>query len=120
LLIPCSKELVGSNPTPRAIFGDSCDKLFSYAGWLSSISGVTLDQMLTVDYSTELEKKINDVTKYNSKAYFKAALKKVSLVNPENAEIICDYIVAEQTRMNIKESTKEGKMKGRSSYAYYC
>ena len=23
LLIPCSKELVGSNPTPRAIIGDS-------------------------------------------------------------------------------------------------
>jgi hypothetical protein len=27
LLIPCSKELVGSNPTPRAIIGDSCELL---------------------------------------------------------------------------------------------
>lgn len=29
----------------------------------------------------------------------------------ENAEIVCDYITAEQTEMNIKESTKEGKIK---------
>jgi hypothetical protein len=66
---------------------------------------------LTGDYSTELEKKINYVTQYNSKAYYRTALKKVSKVHPENAGIICDYIMAEQTQMNIKESTKEGKMK---------
>jgi integrase len=70
-----------------------------------------LDQRLTVGYTSELEEKIDYVTQYNSKAYYKAALKKVSLINPENAEIICDYIIAEQTQMNIKESTKEGKMK---------
>jgi hypothetical protein len=29
LLIPCSKELVGSNPTPRALNGDSDNNLFS-------------------------------------------------------------------------------------------
>jgi integrase len=29
----------------------------------------------------------------------------------ENATIICDYITAEQIEMNIKESTKEGKIK---------
>lgn len=29
----------------------------------------------------------------------------------ENAEIICDYITAEQIEMNLKESTKEGKIK---------
>jgi hypothetical protein len=29
----------------------------------------------------------------------------------KNAEVICDYVVAEQTEINIKESTKEGKLK---------
>jgi integrase len=29
----------------------------------------------------------------------------------ENASIICDYIIAEQNEINIKESTKEGKIK---------
>ena len=29
----------------------------------------------------------------------------------ENAEIVCDYIISEQTEINIKESTKEGKIK---------
>jgi hypothetical protein len=29
----------------------------------------------------------------------------------ENTEIICKYIIAEQNEINIKESTKEGKIK---------
>ena len=33
------------------------------------------------------------------------------LENPINAEIICNYIVAEQNEINIKESTKETKIK---------
>jgi hypothetical protein len=33
------------------------------------------------------------------------------MVNSENANVICDYIPAEQIEMNIKESTKEGKIK---------
>jgi hypothetical protein len=101
---------VGSNPTPRAILGDSYDNLFSYSSRLSH-NEVAMDQILNVDYSSELDKKIDYVTKYNSKAYFRSALKKFSAANPENASIICDYIMAEQTQMNIKESTKEGKIK---------
>ena len=31
--------------------------------------------------------------------------------NKENATILCDYIQAEQTEFNIKDSTKEGKIK---------
>lgn len=38
-------------------------------------------------------------------------LKKVALTNPKNAKIICDYIIAEITELNIKTSTKEGKIK---------
>ena len=71
----------------------------------------TLTLELTVDYTSELEKKVDYVTRYNSKAYYKTALKRVSQANPGNAKIICDYIIAEQSQMNIKESTKEGKIK---------
>ena len=38
-------------------------------------------------------------------------MKRLSIANPENASVICDYILAEQTDINIKESTKEGKIK---------
>ena len=38
-------------------------------------------------------------------------MKKLSKKNLENANIICDYIIAEQTEINIKDSTKEGKIK---------
>jgi integrase/recombinase XerD len=31
--------------------------------------------------------------------------------NADNAKILCDYIIAEQDEINIKESTKEGKIK---------
>jgi hypothetical protein len=68
-----------------------------------------MGQRLTVDYYNELSRKIDYVTQHNSKAYYRATLKKVSVVNPENASTICDYIIAEQTQLNIKESTKEGK-----------
>jgi hypothetical protein len=58
-----------------------------------------------------LKRKIEYITQYNSKAYYRSALVKLSQTNPENGSIICDYILAEQTQMNIKESTKEGKIK---------
>jgi hypothetical protein len=32
-------------------------------------------------------------------------------VNPTNAAILCDYLVAEQNELNIKESTKESTIK---------
>jgi hypothetical protein len=63
------------------------------------------------NFESELQKKIDYITQYNSKAYFRNALERVANVIPENVTIICDYIIAEQTKMNIKESTKEGKMK---------
>ncbi len=31
--------------------------------------------------------------------------------NPHNANVICEYIINEQNEINIKESTKEGKIK---------
>jgi integrase len=59
----------------------------------------------------ELERKINSITNGLSKPYFNKILKELLKKNLENANIICDYIIAEQTEINIKDSTKEGKIK---------
>ena len=46
-----------------------------------------------------------------SKPYLKIGLIKLSKKNFENANTICEYIYAEQTELNIKNSIKEGKIK---------
>ncbi|HJR48043.1 MAG TPA: hypothetical protein VJ799_07805 [Nitrososphaeraceae archaeon] len=56
---------------------------------------------------SELQKKIDYITQYNSKAYFRKVLVRLANVIPENATIICDYIIAEQNQMSIKERKKE-------------
>ena len=38
-------------------------------------------------------------------------LNEVLKINSDNVKIICDYIIAEQNELNIKESTKETKIK---------
>ena len=58
----------------------------------------------------ELKRKIDTITIYQ-KPYISKMLNKLLLENPINAEIICNYIVAEQNEINIKESTKETKIK---------
>lgn len=45
------------------------------------------------------------------KPYFNTVLKRMANINTSNAKIICDYIIAEQNEINIKESTREGKIK---------
>ena len=64
-----------------------------------------------VSNNDELEKDIDLITKSLSRPYFNSALKKLARENPKNAQLICDYILTEQTEFNIKESTKEGKIK---------
>jgi hypothetical protein len=58
-----------------------------------------------------LYRKINFITKGCSKLYFNKILKKLAEKNSENANIICDYIIAEETELNIKNSTKESRIK---------
>jgi hypothetical protein len=58
----------------------------------------------------ELKRKIDTITRYQ-KPYILKMLNNLLLENPINAEIICNYIVAEQNEINIKESTKETKIK---------
>ena len=63
------------------------------------------------DEENNLVKKIESITKSLRKQYFKNSLVTLSKKNIENARTICNYIIAEQTEINIKDSTKEGKIK---------
>jgi hypothetical protein len=58
----------------------------------------------------EKEKEISLICKHQKQFIIKS-LKKLLENSIENTKIICDYIIAEQNEINIKESTKEGKIK---------
>ena len=73
---------------------------------------MTLQKIHTVlDPQIELERKIDTITKLLSRPYFNTILKDLSKTNFENASTICNYIYMEQIELNIKNSTKEGKIK---------
>jgi integrase len=59
----------------------------------------------------ELAKKIDYITQSFSQNFLKNKLKNLAGKNPDNANVICDYIIVEQTEFNIKDSTKKGKIK---------
>lgn len=56
-------------------------------------------------------RKIESITKGLRKPYFKNNLLQLLKRNIENAMTICNYIIVEQTEINLKDSTKEGKIK---------
>ena len=58
----------------------------------------------------ETEKAIRLICKHQ-KQFIITSLKKLLDNSIENTKIICNYIIAEQNEINIKESTKEGKIK---------
>jgi hypothetical protein len=62
-------------------------------------------------YPTEVIKKIDEITYDLSKPYFRNALVKLVKESSDNANIICDYIIAEINEINIKPLTREGKIK---------
>ena len=73
---------------------------------------------MTITYcepSTEpvsnLSSKIDLIVGSGSKRYFNRCLKTLANTNQVNAKTICDYITAEKTEINIKQSTTEGKIK---------
>lgn len=59
----------------------------------------------------DLDRNIELITKSLSRPYFNTALKRLAKSNPDNTKLICDYILIEQTEFNIKDSTKESKIK---------
>ncbi|MGB7707731.1 MAG: hypothetical protein WCC79_03540 [Nitrososphaeraceae archaeon] len=58
-----------------------------------------------------VHEKINSITKTCSKPYFNQIFKKLASESFANVNTICEYIIAEQNELNIKNSTKEGKIK---------
>jgi hypothetical protein len=55
-------------------------------------------------------KKLYSITKSCSKPYFNKILIDLFNHNTENANAICDYLISEETEINIKNSTKEGRI----------
>lgn len=63
-----------------------------------------------------LLEKIDLITKHQ-KPYIVNSLKRMAEKSACNVKAICEYIVAEQYAINIKESTKEGKIKYKMKFA---
>jgi hypothetical protein len=57
-----------------------------------------------------LQEKIHLITNYQ-KRYIVNSLKRMAEKSASNVKVICEYIMAEQNEINLKESTKEGKIK---------
>jgi hypothetical protein len=113
---------VGSNPTPRAsnVGSTKTNKnKRTEIVFRNNKKEMTLQKShIQINHSSfstndieQLERKIDSLTKSLSKPYFNKILKELLKKNLENANIICDYIIAEQTEINIKDSTKECKIK---------
>jgi septum formation topological specificity factor MinE len=58
----------------------------------------------------DLQEKIRLITMYQ-RPYIANSLKNMAQKSSYNVKVICEYIMAEQNEINIKESTKEGKIK---------
>jgi len=58
----------------------------------------------------QIIKKIDLITK-GQKPYIKRILNEISNKSIENAENVCDFIIAEKSEINIKESTIEWHVK---------
>ena len=76
-----------------------------------SISGKRIFKIYNEKETDLVYRKINFITKTCSKLYFNKILKKLAEKNSENVNIICEYIIAEETELNIKNSTKESRIK---------
>jgi len=69
------------------------------------------NQEYEISYNQDLEKKIDSITKLLSRPYYNTILRNLLKNNDENAKTIYEHIVAEQTELNIKNSTIEGKLR---------
>jgi predicted DNA-binding ribbon-helix-helix protein len=111
---------VGSNPTPRAYLGGLYKSHKNKVGKVSSKRKTDLAYRQQISNSEEEEKvketdlsyrQINFITKTCSKLYFNKILKKLAEKNSENVNIICKYIIAEETELNIKNFTEGSRIK---------
>jgi hypothetical protein len=115
---------VGSNPTPRAYLGvlhqNNKRKSVKKSNNRYNLSQLHNNASSQSDGETSQDKKsgnevlhnkIISITSNCSKGYFRKILNKLAARCPENASVLCDYLISEETEFNIKSSTKEGKLK---------
>ena len=115
---------MGSNPIPRAILRDLYKSVYKHKtdrglrrnkelshNHVSSSNQTQVKREQEEGQQEIISRKINSITKSCSKPYFNTILKKLAVANYENADTICEYIIAEETELNIKNSTKEAKIK---------
>jgi hypothetical protein len=108
---------VGSNPTPRAYLGDLYDNnKFDKGAKYDVTTDLAHDlfppyELIQKEKEQSLINRINSLTRSCTKPYFNSILTKLAKENLENSVTICDYISSEETELNIKNSTKEGRIK---------
>lgn len=109
-----------SNPTPRASNEGFAANIIRKESKLANCKkkkiNLTYQTPQTTQGSKDYDKMtlgqtIDKITTSLSRPYFNKILKQLASINLENALIICNYILTEQTEINIKNSTKEGKIK---------
>ena len=76
----------------------------------TAVTSFTNNKSINEIHIEVLKRKINGIIQYQ-KPYISKLFYELLAKNPENAKILCDYIIAEQNEFNIKESTKEDKIK---------
>jgi ribosomal protein L20 len=94
---------VGSNPTPRAYLGDLYDS-FKSNNKADTDRKTNLARHHFLGFKEQQQendsliiKRINLLTRSCTKLYFNRILKKLANTNIQNANTICDYIIAEET-----------------------
>jgi integrase len=104
---------VGSSPTPGALVVDSYEDLNNLKKDKSNDSlqnSLQSRDNISEQKKERINKLVIAICKYQ-RSFIRKSLDKLLEISPANTEIICKYIIAEQNEINIKESTKEGKIK---------
>jgi hypothetical protein len=60
------------------------------------------------DECEDLQEKIHIITKFQ-KPYIANSLKRMAQESPRNVKVICEYIIAEQNEINIKNQLRKEK-----------
>ncbi len=100
---------MGSSPTSGALIACSTECL-NYIKEDKSNDNLQNPEISTNEKKEKIRKLIDSICKYQ-KHYVKNSMSNLSEKSPKNAEIICKYIITEQNEINIRELTKEGKIK---------
>jgi integrase len=103
---------VGSSPTSGALIAYSSEDLNYQKKDKSNdnLQNSSQSQDSSTDQKKETRELIISICKYQ-KSYIRNSLGNLLEKSPRNTQIICEYIIAEQNEINIKELTKEGKIK---------